>query len=191
MSTHARSQANKALRTALVGVSVRVFVLASLGAGLVGCGSDTSPVDDFIGTWHYTDATSVLQCVDRDPLNQPPASNKTFARGISAALVDLSVSPLGLSNGVVCDFGFDVAGPVATAQAKQSCAITTLDTVTIDQPNGAAPLWTFTLNSATTAEELATATVHLVLPGVNIGDPPQDQACSWMLIGHLTRISKQ
>jgi hypothetical protein len=168
-------------------LALAFFGFAALAA-LPGCDdggtkadSGTTPADDIAGTWRYLDVSSVVQCPDSTPLSVPPDPNKVLVRGIDSALVDLSPSPL--LAGVWCDIAFDVTGPVATAQPNQVCTLTALDSFTIDQPEGGAPLWTFTLNSATTAEELVTATIHYVLAG-------QPTTCSWSLVGHLKRISK-
>jgi hypothetical protein len=160
--------------------------LAGVGAG---CGNGSSDptttadaADDFVGTWRYDQWSSVLQCPGSSATDQPPQPNKTFARGITSALVDLSPSPL--LDGVFCDFGFDVAFPIATAQSNQTCAVTGVDTFTIDQKAGnGPPLWTFTLNSATTAEEIVQGTLHIQGTGTT-------ETCSWNLAAHLTRVSK-
>jgi len=107
--------------------------IAALGLAVAGCGSDATSADDFVGAWHYLDEKSTVQCLNADPHEEPPAPNKIFGRGVSSALVDLSPSPLGLDSGVVCDFGFDVAGLVATTEDKQTCAIDPVDTLTIDE----------------------------------------------------------
>jgi hypothetical protein len=182
MTSEARSLVIRRFPGAL---TVALSAVAALGAG---CGNDggaaTTPnaADDFVGTWLYsTDTQSVLQCENGNDTNQPPQPNKTFAHGASAALVDLSESPI--LPGVFCDFAFDVSGPVATAQPNQACALTSLDNLTIDQPDGQAPSWTFSLTSATTAEEVIKATAHFSVSG-------QPNSCSWTLAAHLTRISK-
>jgi hypothetical protein len=166
-----------ALALALVLVSAAGCDDDSTGSG---ASALTSPADDFVGTWLYGDFQSFLQCPGAEPASQPPQPNKTFARGTTSALVDLSPSPL--LPGVFCDITFDVAGPVATAQPNQTCALTALDNLTIDQPMGTS-LWTFTLNSATTAEEIVQATAHFQING-------QLSSCSWNMAAHLTRISK-
>jgi hypothetical protein len=165
--------------------------LAIAAVGLAGCGSDATSADDFVGAWHYLDEKSTVQCLNADPHEEPPAPNKIFGRGVSSALVDLSPSPLGLDSGVVCDFGFDVAGLVATTEDKQTCAIDPVDTLTIDDDaTTGKPLWTFTLNSATTAEELVTGTIHITLPSSTVGGNPVQQTCAWTLVGHLARLTK-
>jgi hypothetical protein len=153
-------------------------VLAAAGCGDAATGS---PADAFVGTWRYTDVNSVLQCEGSDPLSQPPEPNKPMGRGIDGGLVDLSASPL--LPGVFCDFLLDVAGPVATAHVGQSCALTPLDTVTLNQPQDLPPQYSFTLNSATTAEEIVDATVAFTVSG-------KITSCAWTLRGHLQRLTK-
>ena len=166
-------------------LAVVALTLAGLGAGCGDSNSGTAdPAADFVGAWRYDQVTSVLQCPSGVPTNEPPNPNKTFARGATTALVDLSQSPL--LEGVFCDFGFDVndAATVATAHPGQTCALTSLDNVSIDEPTaGSTTLWTFTLTSATTADEIVQATAHFQLSGAL-------QSCVWSLQGKLTRVSK-
>jgi hypothetical protein len=162
-------------------------VLSSLGAG---CGDAASPADDFLGTWRYIDEQSTLTCPATDPILEPPVPNKTFSRGLDTGIVDLSPSPL--DEHVFCDFVFDLAGPVATLRAGQACTLTGGDMLTIDtQGTPPVPKWTFTLNSATTAEELVNATVHITLPPVTGVGPNVNESCGWALVGHLQRVSKE
>ena len=161
--------------------------LAALAASAAACGDSngtgttTDPADDFAGTWRYAQVQSVLQCPNADPTNQLPNPNKTFAHGASAPLVDLSPSPL--LPGVFCDFGFDISNGIATAQPKQTCPLTSLDNLTIDDGADGAPLWTFTLNSASTASEVVQATVHFDINNALT-------TCTWNMVAHLTRVSK-
>src|SRR5450432_3573487 len=169
------------------GVRFTAFALAGLGAVLAGC-NDANPADAFAGDWRYDDVMSTVACPNVEALSQPPAPNKTFGRGASSALVDLSPSPLGLGNGVFCDFAFDVSGPYATIQPDQTCFVDTVDTLTIDRPDmSQPPLWSFTLNSATAAEEIAKGTVHISATGSASG---MAESCLWTLTGHLTRLTK-
>jgi hypothetical protein len=179
MTSGARSTVNRGFAGAL---GATLAAVATLAAGCGDSGTSGGPADEFVGTWYYNDVQSVLQCPNADPTNQLPEPNKTFAHGASAPLVDLSPSPL--LPGIFCDFTFDVQNAVATAQPNQSCALTSLDNLTIDQaPNNGPPLWTFTLNSATTAEEIVQATAHFLVAG-------QQETCAWNLAAHLTRVSK-
>jgi hypothetical protein len=151
------------------------------GGGAVA--AQSSPADDFAGTWLYGDLQSFVQCPGASPASQPPQPNKRLARGITSAIVDLSESPL--LSGIFCDIGFDIdaTGTIATAQPNQTCALTALDSFSIDQPSGK-PLWSFTLNSPTTAEEIVQATVHFLINGAA-------STCSWNMAAHLTRIAKE
>jgi hypothetical protein len=165
-------------------LAVLLLALAAVGAGCGDSNSGTTadPADAFAGTWLYNEVQSVVQCPGAALTNAPPDPNKTFAHGVSSALVDLSQSPL--LSGVFCDFAFDVdsSGTTATARADQTCSLTSLDSVSIDKSMGAS-LWTFTLTSATTAEEVVQATAHFQITG-------QVESCSWNLAAHLTRVSK-
>jgi hypothetical protein len=189
MTSRPRSTVIRATPDSTVAALRALAVLGALSALATGCsggnGNTTTtadPADDFVGSWRYDQWTSVLQCPNSTPNIQPPTPNKTLALGVTSAIVDLSQSPL--LEGVFCDFGFDVSFPVATLQPNQSCALTNLDTLTIDQqPGNGPPLWTFTLDSATTAEEIVQGTVHLMATGM-------PQTCSWNMAAHLTRISK-
>ncbi|HVU52840.1 MAG TPA: hypothetical protein VHL80_19295 [Polyangia bacterium] len=166
-------------------VAAVALALSALGAGCGDSNGGTSdPADAFVGTWSYNEVQSVLQCPNAAPVNQLPDPNKTFARGVSSALVDLSQSPL--LSGVFCNFQFDIdgSGTVATARTGQTCALTSLDSVSIDDTTAGTSLWTFTLNSATTAEEIVQATAHFQITGTI-------QSCSWNLLAHLTRVSKE
>lgn len=165
-------------------------VAALMVAGLAGCGEDTTAADQYVGTWRYDDAQSTVQCVGTDPIAQPPAANKVFGRGLGAEIVDLTISPLERDRGVTCDFVFDVSGPVATIRAGQVCALNSIDTLTIDQDGDGKPQWTFSLTGPTKAEEIAASTIHIIQPPKTVGDPPTEELCSWSLVAHLTRISK-
>jgi hypothetical protein len=183
MTSRARSPLATGPVKTLGVLSKLAALVATVATGLAGCGDDPIATDDFVGTWHYEEVKSSIQCPDGDPFDQPPLANKTFARGVDASLVDLSLSAL--DDLVFCNFGYDVAGPVATIKRGQTCVLTGGDTFTIDDPTtGGPPLWTFTLNSATTAEELGSATIHLSVV------TPLDTACSWSFVGHLKRVSK-
>jgi len=182
MTSRARSTVTRGSAAAPAALALAFAALAA-GCGDSKTGASSDPADAFVGTWLYSDATSVLQCPGADPTNQLPEPNKTFAHGISAALVDLSPSPL--LSGVFCDFAFDVdgTGVVATARPGQTCALTPLDNVSVDSAADNTSLWTFTLNSATTAEEVVQATAHFQIAG-------KIESCSWMMAAHLTRVSK-
>jgi hypothetical protein len=170
--------------------------IAVLGAVTLaaGCGeADGGPADQYAGTWRYDDAQSIVQCLNSDPLSQPPLSNKTWARGVGGGIVDLSIIPLEKSRGVTCDFAFDIAGPKARIRPDQTCQLNSIDVLTID-PDPAAdgkPAWTFTLNAPTKAEEIVTSTIHIFQPSTEPGAPPVETTCAWSMVAHLTRITKE
>jgi hypothetical protein len=166
------------------------FAAMLLGLVAAGCGEEAIAADQFVGTWRYdATTTSVVQRFTQDPYSQPPVPHKTFAHGTGPEIIDLSVSPLEKMRGTTCDFTFDVAGPVARARPGQVCQLNALDTLTIDTDEAGKPLWTFSLTSATTAQELVTATMHLVHPETSAG-PATEETASWSLVATLTRISK-
>lgn len=144
---------------------------ASLALVLAGCGdSAEDPVEGFVGTWAYSsDATGSAACVGIAALDETPTGNKIFARGIEHSLVDLT--PLTLDKSIVCDYGFDVVGTVATGVVGQGCALRGGDLFTLTS-------WTFKLLSPTTAEEVASA---------DIASTPN---CTYTMMAHLTRKSK-
>lgn len=162
-------------------------VAAVMLVGLVGCGEESTAADQFVGTWRYGDVMSTVQRFDADPQSLPVAPHKTFVHGVGAEIVDLSQSPL--MRDTLCDFVFDVAGPVAQIRPEQTCFLNSVDTLTIDLGPDGKPLWTFKLTSATTAEELATGTMHIYHPDTSQG-PATEETASWSLVAHLTRISK-
>src|SRR4051812_6054351 len=102
-------------------------VVAVLGLALfaAGCGGGSlgGPTDQFAGSWRYVqgEASGSLTCGD-SVIDETPRGNKIMATGVGVALVDLTSSPI--DSGIYCDFGFDVAGPVATARTNQTCAQT-------------------------------------------------------------------
>jgi hypothetical protein len=154
------------------------FSLAALALTLAGCGdSSQDPAEAFIGSWIYSsEASGSAACPGTDALGETPTGNKTFARGISYALVDLT--PLTLDRNVVCDYGFDVAGTIATGVPGQGCALRGGDLFTLTS-------WTFKLLSATTAEELASAEISSTIPGQTTAT-----ICLYTMMAHLTRVSK-
>ena len=101
---------------------------------------------------------------------------------MSAALVDLSASPI--DPPTFCDTEFDVSGAVATASTNQVCTVTGGDTVTIDK-------WTFSLTSATTAEEKAAATIHITTAPVPPATMATTSTCAFSAMAVLTRVAKE
>lgn len=170
-STRARS----ASLTALVACAVAL-------AGVGGCGGTAAdPADAFVGTWQYDQSTGAINCPNSAPIDETPIGNKTFGFGVSAPLVDLTPSPV--DSMTICNTGFDISGPVATARTDVGCTITGGDVVTIDS-------WTFSLTSATTAEEKAATTLHITMPAVAPATTPTTSTCAYTSMAVLTRVAK-
>jgi hypothetical protein len=168
-------------------IVIGILSVALLAGAAAGCGSNGgigSGIAQFAGSWHYDEARGVLACGD-DKLDESPLGNKTLAAGVSADLVDLSESPI--DSAIFCNFGFDVAGPVASIVPDQTCKLTG---GIAELSFGANDLWTITLNGPTKAEEMARVTLTVTQPGPNVGDPPQISLCSFELVAHLTKVSK-
>jgi hypothetical protein len=160
-------------------------VLALLGTvALGGCGGDATtvdPADAFVGTWHYDQSTGAITCPNSDPVDEAPIGNKTFGVGVSAPLVDLTPSPV--DPATFCNTDFDISGPVATARTDASCTITGGDIVTVDA-------WTFSLTSATTAEETAATTLHITVAPIPPATTPTTNNCAYKSMALLTRVAK-
>jgi hypothetical protein len=158
---------NRLGSVALVGL-VGLVALATTSAG---CGDDGSNLTQFTGTWTYTASQGTLACPGQTALTGTLGSNKQWSEGVSSALVDLS--PLIFDSTVFCYFNFDVKDKVATIQAGQTCSFS-------DGAGGFIPdvptAWTFTLLSATAAEEMLTATV--------------DTTCTLTGTGTLKKVAK-
>jgi hypothetical protein len=159
-------------------------VLASaLALMAAGCGdSAEDPVEAFVGTWVYTSvAVGSADCPGHSSLDETPTGNKVFARGIGHPIFDMKtvahplvdLTPLTLDRNIVCDFTFDVndAGTLATGVVGQGCALRGGDLFTLTS-------WTFSLTSATTADEIAKA------------DIASDPNCTYSMMAQLNRVSK-
>jgi hypothetical protein len=162
-------------------VRLGALVLATMAVAALGCGGSSDAAAQFTGTWHYDMATGPLDC-GGDIIPQAPLGNKTFAPGVSSALVDVSASPL--DDLVYCDFEFDVAGPIATAQPQQSCALTGGNAVVTIAS------WTFTLTSATTADEVANTNVVVAGQPTSTDPTPAPSSCTFVLMAKLTKVAK-
>jgi hypothetical protein len=164
-------------------VAALAGAVALLAVALVGCGDSTStdPADAFVGTWHYDQSSGAITCPNSDPLDEAPIGNETFGFGVSAPLVDLTPTPVDLAT--FCNTYFDISGAVATARTDASCTITGGDIVTVDS-------WTFSLTSATTAEEKAATTLHITLPAVAPATTPTTSTCAYTSMALLTRVAK-
>jgi hypothetical protein len=158
---------NRLGSVALVGL-VGFVALATTAAG---CGDDGNNLAQFTGTWMYTASQGTLACPGQAVVQGTLGTNKQWAEGVSSALVDLS--PLIFDPTISCYFTFDVKDKVATIQAGQTCGFS-------DGAGGSIPdvptSWTFTLLSATSAEETLATTV--------------DTTCALTGTGQLKKVAK-
>ncbi|HVZ73946.1 MAG TPA: hypothetical protein VHJ20_16315 [Polyangia bacterium] len=160
--------------------------LAVMASTLAGCGdSSQDPAVRFVGTWHYVDSMASATCPGSDPIDESPKGNKTFERGVSHDLVDVTQFSFNGSiyGTIFCDFQFDIDGPTASATAGQGCALPGGDIFTVQS-------WTFSLNPPTSAtdypaEEIAQGTLTANLPGQTT-----PEICTYALTAHLQRITK-
>jgi hypothetical protein len=171
---------------ALAPLSSLAGVVALMGFVLAGCGDSTptavvDPADAFVGAWHYDQSSGAITCPMSDPIPASPTGNKTFAPGATAALVDLTPTPIDPMT--ICNTEFDISGPVATAHTDVGCTITGGDVVTVDS-------WTFSLTSATTAKEVVAESLHITTAPVPPATMPMTKVCAFNSMALLTRVAK-
>jgi hypothetical protein len=148
----ANSKRGRSLVIGLIGM-----VTAALGA----CGDNGStgnargPFAEFTGTWEYTASAGTLSCPGVADQQGSLGTTKRFVEGVATDLVDLS--PSILDPATQCFYTYDVTNKVASITPSQTC---TFDdgTGTGGTVQDAPTSWTFTLLSATTAEETLTTT---------------------------------
>jgi hypothetical protein len=148
-------------------VVVGLLGLVGLAGAALGCGGDGDNLAEFVGTWTYNDSNVTFVCPGGTEMPFP-LDLKAFHLGIKSDLVDLSS---------ICGYRFDVKDKVASIQQGQSCALldNNGDPVT-ESPTS----WTFTLNSATTAEETLTTAATFI----------DGTVCTISGTSHLDKISK-
>jgi len=154
--------ANSRLRMLLLGSFVGLA-----GAGL-GCGgNDASGVSDYVGTWSYTQQQATESCPGQSDLSINLGTTKDLREGVKSDLVDTST---------ICNYRFDIKDKIASVQSGQSCSFNDGSGTATETPSS----WTFTLTSATTAEEKFTA-VDTLSSGT---------VCSFTGVAHLERLTK-
>lgn len=138
----ANSKIRKALLGALVGLTGAV---AALGCG----GSNGAGVPDYIGTWSYTQQQGTLSCPGQMDASVTLGTTKDLREGVTSDIVDVSS---------ICNYRFDIKDKVAAIQSGQTCNFDDGAGGTVTEvPSN----WTFTLTSATTAEEKFTTVATL------------------------------
>ncbi len=133
-----------------------VLGFLTVSATAAGCGGDGSDLAQFTGTWQYTQSMGTLSCPGAADQTGILGTTKLWDSGVTSDLVDMSPSVLDPTT--QCFYTFDVKNKVATLQANQTtCAITdgVGDHVADETPTS----WTFTLTSATTADEVLTTSI--------------------------------
>jgi hypothetical protein len=132
-----------------------VLGLLAVATTAASCGGDGNDLAQFTGTWQYTDSQGTLSCPGSADQMGTLGSTKLWQGGVSSDLVDMS--PAVLDRSTQCFYMFDIKDKVASVKAGQTCVITDGigDPIADETPSA----WTFTLTSATTAEEVLTTSV--------------------------------
>jgi hypothetical protein len=141
-----------------------VLSLLAVTATAAGCGgSSGSDLQQFVGTWMYTQSQGTLACQGSTPQQGMLGNTMQWGLGVSSDLVDLT--PTLFDSGTQCFYEFDVKNKVATIKASQTCNFSDGVGGLVEEDPGS---WTFTLTSATTADEqfMTTIATTCTLTGV-------------------------
>jgi hypothetical protein len=131
-----------------------VLGLLAVTATAAGCGGSSNDLEQFVGTWMYTQSQGVLSCQGQTDQMGMLGNSKHWGMGISHDLVDLT--PSLFDAGTQCFYQFDVKDKVATIQAAQTCNFSDgLGGLIEEDPSS----WTFTLTGPTAAEETFMTTI--------------------------------
>jgi len=133
-----------------------VLCLLAVTVTAAGCGGSGSDLQQFVGTWMYTQSQGTLACQGSDPLTGTLGSSTKWGLGLSSDLVDLD--PELFDTRTQCFYQFDVKDKVATIQPTQKCSFDD-GSGTGSQVEEDPSSWTFTLTSATTADETFMTTI--------------------------------
>jgi hypothetical protein len=131
-------------------VSLLGFLTVSATAG--GCGGGGGGNDEltqFTGTWTYTQSMVTFACPNQPDQGGTYGTTKLWNVGVTSDLVDMT--PSFLDGVTTCYYTFDVKNKVATIKPAQSCPFFDITGAEFDE---APTSWTFTLTSATTADEM-------------------------------------
>jgi hypothetical protein len=143
-----------------------VYALLSVAVAAAGCGGGDSnspgttdahaaELAQFTGTWQYTQSMGTLSCPGSADSSGLLGTTKQWDSGVTSDLVDMTPAILDFT--VQCFYTFDVNSKVATIQPGQSCGIT--DGAGTQVATETPTSWTFTLTSATTADEVLTTSI--------------------------------
>ncbi len=151
-----------------------VFSLLIASVAAAGCGGGSSnnnsstdahaaELAQFTGTWQYTQSMGTLSCPGSADSSGLLGTTKQWDSGVTSDLVDMSPAILDFT--VQCFYTFAVNDKIATIMPGQSCGIT--DGAGTQVATETPTSWTFTLTSATTADEmLATSIPPCTLTGI-------------------------
>ena len=126
-----------------VGNAVVFSLVVALATATLGCGDDGGSLDQFVGTWEYTQSDGTFACTGLTPSSVGFSGRKIWGAGVSSDLVDLTDN---------CNYRFDVKNKDATIQPMQACTFTNGDK---EIPTN----WRFSLLSSITAEEVTSTTL--------------------------------
>jgi hypothetical protein len=134
--------------------------LLAVSVTAAGCGGDGNDLAQFTGTWQYTDSSVTFSCPGQADQTGLYGAFKIWNEGVTSDLVDMT--PTFLDGATQCFYTFDVKGKVATIKPMQICSFLDASGQPIVDDNGqpivdAPSAWTFTLTSATAAEEKFTS----------------------------------
>lgn len=129
-----------------------VLGFLTVSATAAGCGGDGNDLAQFTGTWKYNQAMAMgtLSCPGSPDQTGGLGATKVLNQGSTSDLVDMT--PALFDPTTQCFYTFDVKGKVATIRPGQMCSLTdgVGDPLVDETPTS----WTFTLTSATTADEV-------------------------------------
>ena len=147
-----------------------VLGFLAVSATAAGCGGDGNDLVQFTGTWKYTEAMGTLTCPGSPDQTGGLGTTKVWNQGPTSDLVDMT--PALFDPTTQCFYTFDVKGKVATIHPGQTCSLT--DGFGGPLVDEAPASWTFTLTSATTADEV-----------LNTSLPP----CTLMAMATLEKVA--
>jgi hypothetical protein len=131
-----------------------VLGFLTVSATAAGCGGNGNDLQQFVGTWMYTQSQGTLSCQGQTDQMGMLGNSMQWGVGVSSDLVDLT--PHLFDAGTQCFYEFDVKNKVATIKPAQTCNLSDGVGGLIEEDPSS---WTFTLTSATTADETFTTTI--------------------------------
>jgi len=131
-----------------------VLSLLAVTATAAGCGGSGNDLEQFVGTWMYTQSQGTLSCTGQADQMGMLGNSMQWGLGISSDLVNLT--PHLFDSSTQCFYEFDVKSKVATIKPTQKCSLNDGVGGLIEEDPSS---WTFTLTSASTADETFMTTI--------------------------------